>query len=210
LGGRALDCCLSPDFAGLCCSVISDKPGDRLLPSMRRLLRLRRYSRRTEDVYVRWVRHFVAYHGRRHPRELGENEIASFLSSLAEERRVAAGTQNQALAALLFMYRHVLGVPMAMNRDIARAKKPKRLPVVMTPEEVWRVIGKMRGVERLAALLMYGSGLRLLECLTLRVKDVDFSGRELLIRGGKGGKDRRTMLRDLLAVKEFFSPPNWR
>lgn len=176
------------------CVVISDKPSERLLPAMRRLLRLRHYSRRTEDVYVRWVQRYVLFHGRKHPRELGESEISAFLSSLAEGGRVAAGTQNQALAALLFLYRHVLGVPIAIGRDVVRAKRPKRLPVVLTPEEVWRVLSRMRGAERLAAMLMYGSGLRLLECLSLRVKDVDFGARELVIRGAKGNKDRRTML----------------
>lgn len=120
----------------------------------------------------------------------------SFLSSLAVEGSVAAGTQNQALAALFFLYRHVLGIPIARGRDVVRAKRPRRLPVVLTPEEVWRVLSRMRGPERLAAMLMYGSGLRLLECLSLRVKDVDFGARELLIRGAKGNKDRRTMLPD--------------
>lgn len=163
---------------------------------MRRLMRMRHYSRRTEDVYVRWVRRYVAFHGWRHPRELGESEIAAFLGSLVQGAGVAAGTQNQALAALMFMYRHALGIAVSMTEEIVRAKVPRRLPVVLTPEEVWRVLGEMAGAHRLAATLMYGSGLRLLECLTLRVKDVDFSGRELLIRGGKGDKDRRTMLPD--------------
>jgi integron integrase len=166
---------------------------------MRRLLRVRRYSRRTVEVYVRWVRRFVVYHGRRHPQELSEREIAGFLSMLAEERRVAAGTQNQALAALLFLYRVVLRTPVSVGHDVARAKRPKRVPVVMTEDEVWRVLGAMTGSERLAALLMYGSGLRLMECLTLRVKDLDFSGRQILVRGGKGEKDRRTMLPDSIA-----------
>ena len=146
-----------------------------------------------------WVRRFVEHHGRRHPRELGEAEIAQFLSALALRRRVAAGTQNQALAAILFLYRDVLGVPMSLGREVLRARRPKRLPVVLTPEEVWRVIGAMEGLPRLAALLMYGSGLRLMEALTLRVKDLDFGAREITVRGGKGNKDRRTMLPDSLA-----------
>jgi len=125
---------------------------------MRRLMRVRRYSRRTEDVYVRWVRRYVGFHGRRHPTELAEPEIAAFLSMLAEERSVAAGTQNQALAALLFLYRHVLDTPIAIGRGVVRAKRPKRVPVVMTEEEVWLVLRGLAGSERIAAMLMYGSG----------------------------------------------------
>jgi integron integrase len=161
---------------------------------MRRLMRVRRYSPRTEEAYVGWVRRYVKHHGFRHPTELAEPEVAEFLSMLAEERSVAAGTQNQALAALLFMYRHVLDTPMAISSGVVRAKRPKRVPVVMTEEEVWLVLRGLAGPERLAALLMYGSGLRLRECLTLRVKDLDFGAREILIRGGKGEKDRRTVL----------------
>ena len=166
---------------------------------MRRRLRLQRYSRRTEDVYVRWVKRFVEFHGRRHPRELAEAEISAFLTHLAEERRVGGGTQNQALAALLFLYRTVLGVPIVMGRDVVRARRPRRVPVVMSPDEVWRVLDQMVGDCRLAAMLMYGSGLRLLECLTLRVKDVDFEMAEITVRGGKGQKDRRTMLASSVA-----------
>ena len=172
---------------------------DRLIPSVRRRLRLQRYSRRTEDVYVRWVKRFVEFHGRRHPKELAEAEISAFLSHLAEERRVSGGTQNQALAALLFLYRTVLGVPIAMGRDVVRARRPRRVPVVMSPDEVWRVLDHMEGDCRLAAMLMYGSGLRLLECLTLRVKDLDFAMGEITVRGGKGQKDRRTMLASSVA-----------
>jgi integron integrase len=175
--------------------VIRDNPrDDRLLPSMRRQLRMRHYSRRTEEVYLRWARRFIEHHGRRHPRELGERAIEEFLSALAIRGRVAAGTQNQALAAIMFLYRDVLGVPMALGRNLARAKRPKRVPVVLTPEEVWSVLGVLEGTSRLAALLMYGSGLRLTEAITLRVKDVDFGAREITVRGGKGNKDRRTVL----------------
>ena len=166
---------------------------------MRRRLRLQRYSRRTEDVYVRWVKRFVEFHGRRHPRELAESEISAFLGHLAEERRVGGGTQNQALAALLFLYKVVLGIPIVMGRDVVRARRARRVPVVMTPEEVWSVLGRMEGDCRLAAMMMYGSGLRLMECLTLRVKDVDFAMREVTVRGGKGQKDRRTMLASSVA-----------
>src|SRR5262245_27621413 len=118
---------------------------EKLLPRLRQTLRLRHYSRRTEDVYVRWVRDFVRYHGRRHPRELSDREISAYLSMLAQDRKVAAGTQNQALAALLFMYRCVLDIPVSVGRRVVRAKRPKRLPVVMTEEEVWQVIGGLSG-----------------------------------------------------------------
>ena len=117
-------------------------------------MRLRHYSRRTEEVYVRWIRRFVEYHGRRHPRDLAESEIASFLSELADRRHVSAGTQNQALAALLFLYRQVLGSPISMGRDVVRAKRSRRVPVVMTPEEVWLVLDRLHEDCRLAALLM--------------------------------------------------------
>ena len=166
----------------------------KLIPRLRRELRLRRYSPRTEDAYVRWVKRYIEFHGRQHPRDLAEGEVGQFLSHLALAGRVSAGTQNQALAALLFLYRHVLGVPLALGRDVVRAKRPKRVPVVMTPEEVWSVLSEMDGPCRVAALVMYGSGLRLLETLTLRVKDVDFAAHEITVRGGKGNKDRRTML----------------
>ena len=169
---------------------------ERLLPRMRHLMRMRRYSRRTEQVYVAWVRRFVEFHDRRHPRELSEAEVSAFLSALAVGGSVSSATQNQALAALLFLYRHVLRRPLAVGDDVVRARRPRRLPVVMTPEEVWQVIGAMHGTCRLAAMLMYGSGLRLTECLSLRVKDLDFSAHEITVRGGKGDKDRRTMLPD--------------
>jgi len=119
-------------------------------------------------VYVAWVKRYVEFHGRRHPRELGDREVGEYLGSLANHH-VAAGTQYQALAALLFLYRYVIGQPLSIGRDVVQAKRPRRVPVVMTPEEVWRVIGGLEGSVRLAALLMYGSGLRLTECLTLRV-----------------------------------------
>ena len=177
------------------CAVISNAPADeRILTRFRRQLRLRHYSLRTEQAYVGWVKRFIEFHGRQHPRDLAEPEIGAFLSSLALDGGMSSGTQNQALAALLFLYRDVLGVTIVMGRDVVRAKRAKRLPVVMTAEEVWRVIGELEGQPRIAALLMYGGGLRLMECLTLRVKDLDFSAREITVRGGKGNKDRRTTL----------------
>ena len=185
----------------------------KLIPRLRRELKLRRYSPRTEDVYARWVKRYIEFHGRQHPKDLGEAEVGQFLSHLALEGKVGAGTHNQALAALLFLYRHILGVPLTLGRGVARAKRPKRVPVVMTAEEVWSVLGEMEGPCFVAALLMYGSGLRLMETLTLRVKDLDFSAGAITVRGGKGNKDRQTMLatsaaeelrRHLHSVRKMF------
>jgi len=168
----------------------------RLLESLRREIRVRHYSARTEDAYVGWVRRYVRFHGLRHPRVLDERHVERFLSHLALDGRVAAPTQNQALAALLFLYRDVLRVPLAFPDGVARAKGHRRLPDVLTRSEVWAVLGQLRGTSALVGLLLYGGGLRLLECLGLRVKDVDLARGELVVRAGKGGKDRRTMLAD--------------
>ncbi|HEU4569613.1 MAG TPA: integron integrase [Gemmatimonadales bacterium] len=165
-----------------------------LLARFREVLRLRHYSYRTEGVYVGWVRRYIRYCGGRHPRELGAREIGEFLSWLARERRVSAATQNQALAALLFLYRDVLGVGVSDIGVTARARSPERVPVVLTREEVRRVLGKLDGVPRIVAMLLYGSGLRLMEALALRVKDVDFGRGEVVVRRGKGAKDRVTVL----------------
>jgi site-specific recombinase XerD len=152
------------------------------------------YSRRTEEVYVGWVRRFVVFHQRRHPAELGPSEIRTFLSSLAAKGQVSASTQNQAMAAIAFLYRSVLRMPMESVDDVVRAKRPARLPVVLSRDEVDAVLGRMHGTKRLVASLLYGGGLRLLETLALRVKDVDLERRQLTVRGGKGGKDRTTVL----------------
>jgi integron integrase len=178
----------------LCCGVSGLTRDERLLVRMRRLMRMRHYSRRTVPVYLAWVKRFVRHHGNRHPKDMAEPEVGAFLDWLARECGVSAGTQNQALAALMFLYRHVLGVPLSLGRQVVRAKRAKRVPVVMTPEEVWRVLDALDGVCRLAGMLMYGSGLRVSECIGLRVHDLDFEGREVTVRGGKGDKDRRTML----------------
>ncbi|MFT5461063.1 MAG: integron integrase [Myxococcota bacterium] len=170
------------------------KPPLPLLEQVRRAIRVRQYSPRTEEAYVSWIRRFILYHGKRHPREMGHAECTAFLSHLATDRQVAASTQNQALAALLFLYRHVLGAELPWLNDLVRPKKRKRLPVVLTRDEVARVIGKLSGTRRLQASLLYGSGVRLLECLSLRVKDVDMARHTLLVRAGKGDKDRRTIL----------------
>jgi integron integrase len=183
-------------------SHLQDAPDLRfsLLGRLRARLRTRHYSRRTEQAYVYWVRRFVLYHGRRHPRTMGSREISAFLTYLATERKVAAATQNQALAALLFLYRHALGVTVGYVQGIERAKRPVRLPVVLTQNDVRKLLRALRGMPRLCGLLMYGAGLRVSECVSLRVKDVDFERHEITVRGGKGGKDRRVPLPRVAAV----------
>ena len=165
----------------------------RLLDRVRAVVRLRHYSRRTEKAYVAWIRHFIVFHAKRHPREMGAPEVTAFLSSLAA-RGVSASTQNQALSAILFLYGAVLGQQLEWMNDIVRAQRPVRLPVVLSREEVAALLSKLHGTVWLMASLMYGAGLRLMECAELRIKDVNFDRGELTIRDGKGGKDRVTML----------------
>lgn len=165
-----------------------------LLNRVRATLRVRHYSLRTEEYYIQWIRRFILFHHKRHPLEMGATEINAFLTHLAVDRTVSASTQNQAFSALLFLYRAVLEVDPGQLAGVVRAMRPKRLPVVLTRAEVRRVIDHLDGTYRLMARLLYGSGLRLLECLRLRVKDVDFGRNEITVRQGKGGKDRRTML----------------
>ncbi len=172
----------------------------RLLPSVRRALRVRHYSRRTEEAYVGWVRRFVRFHGLRHPAEMGEREIAEFLTHLATGARVAASTQTQALSALLFLYRDILGRPFEELQGIVRAKRPERVPVVLSRVEIRTVLGCLTGVPRIVAALLYGGGLRLLEALELRVKDLDFGRRQIIVRSGKGAKDRVTVLPQALVA----------
>lgn len=169
-----------------------EKP--RLLDQVRSVIRVRHYSRRTEEAYTYWIRQFILFHQKRHPVEMGKAEVESYLSWLAEKRNVAATTQNQALSAILFLYRDVLQIDIGWLAGVTRAKKPKRLPVVLTRGEVRSILDSMEGMSQLVAGLLYGAGLRLLDGLRLRVQDVDFAAGELLIRDGKGGKDRRTML----------------
>jgi len=157
-------------------------------------LRARHYSRRTEEAYVAWIKRYIFFHAKRHPAEMGAPEVTRFLSSLAVDGRVAASTQNQALSALLFLYRDVLEVDLPWLDGVVRAKRPHRLPIVLTREEVRAVLQGLEGVSRLMACLLYGAGLRVLECCRLRVQDVDFAATQLIVRGGKGDKDRVTML----------------
>ena len=166
----------------------------KLLDQVRDRLRLKHCSIRTETQYVQWIRRFILFHDKRHPRDMGVAELEAFLTHLAVEGRVAASTQNQALSALLFLYREVLAINLPWLDNVVRAKTPQRLPVVLTRQEVVSVLDGMSGVYGLMARLLYGTGMRLMECVRLRVKDVDFEQAEILIRDGKGAKDRVTML----------------
>jgi integron integrase len=166
----------------------------KLLDRVRGVLRLKHYSIRTEEAYVDWIRRFVLFHEKRHPAQMGENEITAFLTHLAAVRHVAASTQNQAFSALLFLYREVLKKDLGFINGIERPQRLPKVPVVFTKEEVKRVLAHLKGDYRLMAELLYGSGLRLMECVRLRVKDVDFGYRQILVRDGKGAKDRVTLL----------------
>ncbi len=166
----------------------------KLLERMRIHLRTRHYSIRTEEAYIDWARRFILFHGKRHPRDMGAVEVEAFLSHLAVERHVSASTQNQAKAALLYLYKQVLEIDLPWLNEVVQAKRPKRLPVVLTPTEVRELLLHMDGTTCLIAQLLYGTGMRLLEALRLRVKDVEFARREIVVREGKGNKDRVTVL----------------
>jgi len=173
-------------------------PAPKLLDQVRERIRVRHYSLRTEDAYLHWIRRFIFFHGKRHPREMGGPEVEAFLSHLATEGRVAASTQNQALSALLFLYRDVLKVELPWLDGVVRAKRSQRVPVVLTENEVRGLLARLDGTKWLVASLLYSTGMRLLEGLRLRVKDVDFERKEITVRDAKGAKDRRTMLSDQL------------
>lgn len=177
-----------------------DLPPKPLLERLRELLRSRHYSLRTEETYIDWVRRYILFHDKRHPREMGAAEILTFLNHLAMELNVAASTQNQARCAVLFLYRELLGVDPGDLKDVSAARKPRRLPTVLTRSEVKAVLAQLDGVYRLMVQLLYGSGLRLMECLRLRVKDLDFAQHQLMVRDGKGMHDRLTMLPDTLTL----------
>lgn len=185
-----------PGFKSSISLVRKSKP--KLLDQLRESLHARHYSLRTEQTYCNWVKRFIHFHNIRHPAEMAEKEINAFLTYLAVKEKVSASTQNQALSALLFLYRHVIGREVGDLGDVIRARKPKRLPVVMTREEVRAVLANMEGDKWLMASLMYGAGLRLMECLRLRVQDIDFARNEIHVRDGKGSKDRITMLPEAL------------
>jgi len=165
----------------------------RLLDQMRALLRSKHYARRTEQSYIDWVTRYIRFHQTRHPRELGPADISAFLTHLAVDLQVAAATQNQARSALLFLYREVLSMPIDAPGDVVAAQTPHRLPTVLTKDEVRQVLAMLSGDYRLMAQLLYGSGLRLMECLRLRVKDLDFAQCQLIVRDGKGLHDRITI-----------------
>jgi integron integrase len=180
------------EVVGVASEVGSVRP--RLLDQVRERMRRLGMARRSEDAYVGWIRRFILANDKRHPSKMGATEIERFLTSLAVQGNVSSSTQNQALSALLFLYRQVLGVELPWMGDIQRAKKPQRLPVVLTRTEAAALLDQLTGAHWLMASLLYGTGMRLMECIRLRVKDVDFERGEIVIRQGKGGKDRRTML----------------
>jgi integron integrase len=173
---------------------VSSSAKPKLLDQVRLAIRTRHYSPKTEESYVHWIKRFIFFHNKRHPAEMAEAEIARFLSTLATEAKVSGSTQNQALNAVLFLYHQVLGKEIGYVNGVVRAKKAPRLPVVLTRGEVQNLLQHLSGPEKLMATLLYGAGLRLMECCRLRVKDIDFSKNQIVVRGGKGDKDRYTML----------------
>ncbi|PYJ49789.1 MAG: hypothetical protein DME87_08360 [Verrucomicrobia bacterium] len=166
----------------------------KLLDQVRNVIRIKHYSIRTEQAYVDWIKRFILFHGKRHPGEMAEEEVAQFLTHLARDMNVAASTQNQALSALLFLYKEVLKHEIGWLEKVERAKKPPKLPVVLSRSEVKEIFAHLKGGPKLMAGLLYGSGLRLMECVRLRVKDIDFALGQITVRDAKGGKDRITML----------------
>jgi integron integrase len=188
--------------AALTASALASAAKPRLLDQIRQAIRTRHYSPRTEETYVHWIRRFIFFHNKRHPVEMAEPEIARFLSSLATESRVSGSTQNQALNALLFLYHQVLGKEIGYVNGMVRAKKAPRLPVVLSRGEVQALLSYLNDSEKIMATLLYGAGLRLMECCRLRVKDIDFSQNQIVVRAGKGDKDRYTMLP--AAIKEVL------
>jgi integron integrase len=173
---------------------IMQQPPKKLLDQVRDTIRLKHYSYRTEETYVQWIRRYILFHNKRHPQEMGVPEIESFLTHLAIEGNVTASTQNQALNAIVFLYRHVLQQELDDRINAIRARRSQHLPVVLSPVETFAIIQQTTGVHRIMLQLLYGSGLRLRECMELRVKDIDFDQSQLIIRSGKGGKDRVTLL----------------
>jgi len=170
----------------------------QVLQLVKARIELRHLSPRTAQAYSRWIRQFILFHGNRDPRELGKRDIEAYLSNMATTRKVSASTQNQALAAILFLYREVVPIDVPWLDNVVHAKRPKKLPVVLTPQEVQKLLAEMEGTSRLLGTLLYGAGLRLMEGCRLRVKDLDFERLEVHVREGKGGKDRKTMLPEKL------------
>ena len=166
----------------------------KLLDRVRQTIRTRHYSPRTEEAYVHWIRRYILFHGKKHPSTMGAPDISTFLTWLAVERQVGASTQNQALSAVLFLYKHVLGIEMGAVPSVVRARTPERLPVVLSREEIAAILKRLTGTMRLIVMLLYGSGVRIEECVDLRIKDLDFDRHQIIVRQGKGRKDRVTML----------------
>lgn len=186
-------------------SHLSEKPlfkpqSNRLMDQVREVLRYHHYAIRTEEAYIKWILAFIRYHNRKHPRDMGKIEIEAFLSHLAVNKNCAKSTQSQALNAIVFLYKQVLDLPVAEDLAPVRSKKQVRLPVVMSREEVAEIISHMSGVTAIMSKLMYGGGLRLMETVRLRVHDLDFSNTLLIIRNGKGSKDRSTLLPNSLIM----------
>lgn len=174
----------------------SGKP--KLLDQVRNVIRRKHYSIRTEQSYSDWIKRYIRFHGMQHPEKLNEKHVSEFLTHLAVQNRVAASTQNQALCAVIFLYKEVLEIPLGEFRDLTRAKKPEKLPVVFTKEETKQVLLQLTGVNWLMGQLLYGSGLRIMECMRLRVKDIDFGYKQVMVRDGKGAKDRGVMLPNII------------
>ena len=182
---------VSPERSSL---AVATTGAPKLLDRVRQTIRAKHYSRRTESAYVDWIRRYIVFHRKRHPSDMGASEISAFLTWLATERRVSASTQNQALSALLFLYREVLHIEVGPIADVPRARMPVRVPVVVSRDEVARIMKHLDGVTWITVALLYGAGLRLQECLELRVKDLDLEQRQIVVRRGKGQKDRPTVL----------------
>ena len=174
------------------------KNSKKLMDQVSDALRTKHYSYRTEQTYKDWIKRYILFHNKRHPKEMGENEIRAFIIHLTRERKVAASTSNQALSAILFLYRTVLQIEITLPPDLSNTSRPKRLPTVLTQAEAKNIINLMQGVTRLMTKILYGSGLRVMECMRLRVKDIDFNNRQIIVRGGKGDNDRITVLPDTL------------
>jgi integron integrase len=178
----------------------SDPKPKKLLEQVQEALRTKHYSYRTEQTYIDWIKRYIIFHKKQHPKDLGVEEIRAFIAHLATDRKVATSTQNQALSAILFLYRTVLAQETNLPPDLINPSRPKRLPTVLTHEEAMSVINAMRGTPRIMAKILYGSGLRLMECLRLRVRDIDFEHHQIIVRGGKGDDDRFTILPDAVAA----------
>lgn len=170
----------------------------RLLVQVKNAIQVRHYSIRTEQAYVRWIKNYIYFHNKKHPNEMGDEEITAYLSHLASTKNVSAATQNQALNALVFLYRKVLEIEVGVFKDLVRAKRPKRLPVVLSHDEALDVLSNINGMPWLMASLLYGSGLRVMECVRLRIKDIDYKFKQITVRDGKGKKDRITLLPESL------------